>query len=267
MRPALGTFVEIQLSGPFTQKQLERKIANAFGRVAKVDALMSFHSPSSDLSRLNRAVPGRWIAVHPWTAHVLRKALAFQKESDGVFDVAIADPLVRRGVLPGKPTRAVTRKITRAAAAAGCACFEIAGSRARRLDSRRIDLGGIAKGFAVDQAVKSLHRSSEACGLVNAGGDLRAFGAKVVKVHIRTASNKTRVLRERPITLRSAALATSEARHDKVLAKTQKIFRASRTVSLAAPDCMTADALTKIALMADPAVLQRCLLKHSAALV
>lgn len=262
MRPALGTFVEIQLAGPYSEERLLRKIESAFLRVARVETLMSFHSESSDLSRLNRAPIGKWIQIHTWTAQVLRRSLALQRDSGGVFDVAIADSLVAQGKLPGRPRSAQTPEQS------GCASFEVRGSQARRTLDRKIDLGGIAKGFAVDQAVAALSRKFiGGSGLVNAGGDLRKFGSGSARVHIRVETRGLPLLRSRAVTLRAAALATSSGRPDKVLSGTGKIFRGTQTVTLRAQDCMTADALTKVALMASPSVLRRCLKKYQASLI
>src|SRR5207237_9076434 len=58
-------------------------------------------------------------------------------------------------------------------------------SRVRLARAVRFDLGGIAKGFAVDRAVQILRRARLAFGLVNAGGDLRAFGNRRWPVHVR----------------------------------------------------------------------------------
>lgn len=262
MRPALGTFVEIRLAGPYREEILQREIESAYRCIARVEALMSFHSESSDLTRLNRAPVGRWIRVHAWTAQVLRRSLALQRDSEGAFDVAIADSLVAHGKLPGRPRAA------RTAQKSGCASFEVQGLQVRRTLARRIDLGGIAKGFAVDQAVAGLSRKLPGgSGLVNAGGDLRKFGSNSARVHIRMETSDLPLLKSRPILLRSAALATSYGRSDKVLSSTGKIFQGTQTVTLLAQDCMTADALTKVALMASPAVLRRCLKKYQASLV
>ena len=74
----------------------------------------------------------------------------------------------------------------------------------------RIDLGGIAKGFAVDCAINILKERHIPAALVNAGGDLAAFGHRSHPIHIRDPNDPKRILCE--IELRGEALATSGPR-------------------------------------------------------
>ncbi|OZB73321.1 MAG: thiamine biosynthesis protein ApbE, partial [Halothiobacillus sp. 14-55-98] len=69
MRPALGTFVEISAAGR-PPDQLIAAIDRAFAEIARVEQLMSFHRPESDIGRINRSHGA--IEIHPWTARVLR---------------------------------------------------------------------------------------------------------------------------------------------------------------------------------------------------
>jgi thiamine biosynthesis lipoprotein len=71
----------------------------------------------------------------------------------------------------------------------------------------RIDLGGIAKGYCVDRAIAELRRCGASAGLVNAGGDLRAFGARSMALHLRHPADPGRFILWR--TIRDAAIATS----------------------------------------------------------
>src|SRR6185437_4129923 len=152
-RPALGTFVEIAATGasPFDR---DRAIAAGFAAVARVHALMSFHEGGSDLSRLNRAPAGCDVAVDPWTWHVLAAAHELHQVSGGVFDVAIAPALQAAGLLPaidgccGEETVSAGRD----------AAFVLPAPGRVRIMRRgaALDLGGIAKGFAVDRAVDAM---------------------------------------------------------------------------------------------------------------
>ncbi len=94
----------------------------------------------------------------------------------------------------------------------------------------RLDLGGIGKGYAVDRAVAALVAAGASAGWVNAGGDLRVFGESSVPVDLRDeALGGVR----RFATLADGAFATS------------RLGRAGHA-SVAAPECLWADALTKI---------------------
>src|SRR5437867_1839638 len=195
-RPLLGTFVEIAASG-IDAAALERAIEAAFLTIAQVHRLMSFHDPESELSRMNRDAFCRSVRVHPWTWRVLKSARKFSRNTDGIFDITTAWRLVKWNYLPRFDLRIGT----------GSSC-DIIFEKNRHVRFRRpltIDLGGIAKGFAVDRAVEALKRNGVMSGIVNAGGDLRAFGSAYQLVHVRHPTYPTRMagavrLRERALT-------------------------------------------------------------------
>jgi thiamine biosynthesis lipoprotein len=109
----------------------------------------------------------------------------------------------------------------------------------------RFDLGGIAKGYAVDSAVEAMIAAGCEAGWVNAGGDLRAFGHARLPVSLRDeATGGVRVF----ATLSEGAFATSHFERDsRSQATGAPDGRAVRAhASVAAPLCMWADALTKL---------------------
>jgi FAD:protein FMN transferase len=127
-----------------------------------------------------------------------------------------------------------------------------------RVPGARIDLGGIAKGFAVDRAVEAMRRFDISGGLVNAGGDLAVFGAEAQSVHIRDPRDPRRLICS--VALADEALASTARRFDP--------FRSAATessavidpasgkpaqiidgVSVRASSCMIADALTKVVMI------------------
>src|SRR5262249_39413688 len=178
-RPLLGTFVEISVADA-SACDAEAAVEEAFAAVAKVHRLMSFHEPGSDVARLNREAGTRAVTVDPWTCAVLETALDLTRRSGGAFDVAVAPVLQELGRLPRRGPRSAPRS-------SGGEAFELSAGRRVRFRDRgvRIDLGGIAKGFAVDRAVDTLRARGVRCGLVNAGGDLAAFGPQPQTVHVR----------------------------------------------------------------------------------
>jgi thiamine biosynthesis lipoprotein len=118
-----------------------------------------------------------------------------------------------------------------------------------------VDLGGIAKGFAVDRAVETLKRNRVTAGIVNAGGDLRVFGSASQLVHLRHPAQPRRAAAA--VKLRERAIATSgiyfarRKRRDRCVSpvldgRTGRAACDLISVTVAAADCMTADALTKV---------------------
>src|ERR1043166_787718 len=172
-RPLLGTFVEIA-AAIADQCDVDAAIEAAFDAVAKVHRLMSFHEPDSDISRLDREASTHAVTVDAWTYYVLESALDVHLRSKGLFDITVAPVLQNLGLLPlhgGKRPSPTADMHAREAIELLSDC------RVRFLDAGvTIDLGGIAKGFAVDCALAVLRAHGVSSGLVNAGGDLAGFG-------------------------------------------------------------------------------------------
>lgn len=196
-QPWLGTLVDITLESDAAPQAM----AAAFADVALVQRLMSFHAVDSDVSRFNRAKAGDLIKIdlHTWTVLLLASKVA--TASDGCFNVACAPRLVEWGFLPSPSMPApnhISGRQVFALEADGCV---------RKTSAAWIDLGGIAKGYAVDLAIAALklHGVTSAC--VNAGGDLRVIGPVTWPVSIRAPSDPTTIAAR--LDLHNAALATS----------------------------------------------------------
>jgi thiamine biosynthesis lipoprotein len=246
-QPWLGTVVEVTVGD---ETSCEPAMRAAFDAVAEVHRLMSFHDEASDLARINRAGIGEQIAVHPRTTEVLAVALALAAESDGLFNPFCASKLVAWEQLPA-PASAGPAPDWRARSDA----LVLDGTRVRKTAPAWIDLGGIAKGYAVDAAVDALRSRGVRAGCVNAGGDLRAFGDIDWPVLLRDARRPE--VAAWSTQLRDGALATSAtyfSRRNKEGEATSALVHGTRgtpllteaSISVAAPTCILADALTKV---------------------
>jgi thiamine biosynthesis lipoprotein len=255
-RPLLGTFVEIAAAGAALDK-MSRAVAAAFAAVATVHDLMSFHAAGSDVSRLNAQAWTAPVCVHPWTFQVLQMAAELHVSSAGVFDVAIAPVLQDMGLLPRPSGGGLSTSSNLATAQA----IELLPGRRIRFQHSgvRIDLGGIAKGFAVDRAIDVLRVHGIPAALVNAGGDLAAFGPGPHTVNIRDPRNPGRRICR--VGLRNRAMASSGSYFDPFRSietagsaiidpKNRTPTRAIPGVTVCAPCCMLADALTKVVMIA-----------------
>jgi thiamine biosynthesis lipoprotein len=262
-RPLLGTFVEITASGP-DEAGLQDSINAAFAAVENIQSLMSAHDPASELSRLNRAAISRPVVVSRELFAVLRRADRLAAETDGAFDYTIGPVLARWGYLPASLKRKRSGDWRHVLLLPGRSVYF--------LHPLALDLGGIAKGFAVDAAIRVLGRRGAASAIVNAGGDLRVFGARPAVVHLRHPS-VPQVLAQR-LELADGALATSspcftERRWHRrpvshlVNPLDGNAVTGNLAVSVRAAECWLADALTKAVLNA-PDAAEAVLRRHGA---
>lgn len=261
-RPLLGTFVEITVS-----QDEAALVDDAFAAIARVHELMSFHSNDSDLARLRLARPGSAVEVAPETVVVLRSALELYAATAGLFDVTVGRQLVWSGFLP-RPANSGFKSFTGTSAD-----LEIVGdTQVRCHRPMLIDLGGIAKGFAVDRAVSVLREAGAREALVNAGGDMAMFGEHTWDIALRDADGMVRST----IRLSNCAIASSANLLDR-----RRRFGRTHTahigvggapvlapgrVSVIADRCVLADAMTKVAL-ADRALAEEMLARFGGRLL
>jgi thiamine biosynthesis lipoprotein len=199
------------------------------------------------LNRLGHRLP---VSLHPWTADVLRRAQALHRATGGLFDPAVAPVLTALDFLPA-PLAAAPQggSIADLVVGDGMACS------ARPL---WLDLGGIAKGYAVDRAVDALRLLGVRAGAVNAGGDLRLFGDTPQPVVVRDPVDPSRhwSLGE----FSDAAIATSAGYYAArstadglvmpiIDPRDGRAVAVGPSVTVLADECATADALTKAVML------------------
>lgn len=243
-RPGLGTLVDITIGDATDDARAEAAFEAAFATVALIHRLMSAHDPASDVCRLSEDAHHGPVRVDAHTLRVLRLARRMHRLSDGLFDLAIGAQSARAGRNNGLRDPLREPQGTTA---------DIVIHAALRVSFRRpmqIDLGGIAKGYAVDCAVAALRTCRIGSALVNAGGDMRAFGASAQPVQLRFAGGVRTVAM-----LADAALASSSpAGFDPGAAphidpRSGRSVQSGQTVVVQAPSAALADALTKVALL------------------
>ncbi len=177
--PHMGTLVRLVLFAA-DRPAASAAARAAFDRVAELDAALSDYRDSSEVSRLARAAGGPPVPVGPDLFAVLERAQDVGRRSGGAFDVTVG-PLVRlwrrtlrTGDWPDPARRA------EALSCVGSDKMHLdPAARTVLLDrpGMRIDLGGIAKGYAGDQALRVLRARDVSSALVAVGGDVVAGDA------------------------------------------------------------------------------------------
>ena len=146
----------------------------AFARIAELDDKMSDYRPQSEVRMLSEH-PGDWQTVSPDLFALLVRAEEVSRNSGGAFDVTLG-PLVQLW----RSTRQTKRlpdpeELSRARSRSGAPMFEVDTLTTQvRLwvPNMRLDLGGIAKGYILQEALETLRANGVRSALVEAGGDV-----------------------------------------------------------------------------------------------
>lgn len=267
-RPLLGTFVEMAVDAA-DEPAAVQAMNEAFDAMATVDALMSFHRKDSDLSLVNRAPAGTVLALHSWTTEVLALAKELCEATSGAFDCAVGSRLAAWGLLPETMIR------SSAAGTVDGSVLDVDVLDRGVVRVRRpvcLDLGGIAKGFAVDKAIESLDGEGLSSALVNAGGDLRIMGSSPWPIHLRRPGTPNQLIYAG--SLSDGALATSapyfsmpasrDGKNSALLdPRDGRNIVAMSSFTVIAPRCAVADGLAK-ALAVDGTLAIECARQYQA---
>ena len=242
LRPYFGTFVSIEAEGNDEAHELAA-IDEAFAAIERVGALLH-PATGSDLRRLRAARIGEPVPVDASTYDLLRTCHDLNAQSAGVFDPC----------LPAWPGRMQDIEL------------DERGKQILKHADAALDLGGIAKGFAVDRAVEALRSLGCQSGLVNAGGDARVFGSAPREILLRLPFGRTHLLR-----LANEAVAVSEPKSERSPAEHRGFYRGDtgeavvgRWVAVIAPTATLADGLSKCAMLSAPETAAALLTRYGA---
>jgi thiamine biosynthesis lipoprotein len=268
LRIAMGTWVAIEprvthIAVASEQAAIEKAaVKAAYAAIGAVEQTMHPTRPGSDLSRVNTAPLNTPIQVQPDTWDLLHLAQRLHSLTDGAFDPCLPE---QPGRLPDVELRSDSMLVCRAPVA--------------------IDLGGIAKGHAIDRAIETLSEHGCTGGLVNAGGDLRVFGDHAETILLRQSqssidamtttapSSVTSAPREfiyHPLQLQNAALAVSDLDATDRPIEHQGYYNHTgreplrRFAAVVAKQAAIADALTKCVLLCNPELVTRVLREFGA---
>jgi thiamine biosynthesis lipoprotein len=177
--PLMGTIAEVQVTHS-DERRAEAAIDSAFGVLRNVESLMTRFRADSDIGRANLGAATDGVRISPATAAVIAESLRWASLSDGRFDPAVGAAselwdVLNRTEPPGSDrvrmlaAREFWRKVDLSTSG---------GVSVVRFDDPdvRLDLGAIAKGYAIDRAVDALRALEIEHAIVTVGGDLYALG-------------------------------------------------------------------------------------------
>jgi FAD:protein FMN transferase len=261
---AMGTAIHVELWADDARAG-EAAVQAVFDEMHRIDRAWSPHKPASELSRINREAGQRAVPLSEEGYTLIERALAFSALTDGAFDISYAAVGrlydYREGRRPDAATLAAARPLV------GWRGLEL-DRRAKTLRFARegmcIDLGGFAKGHAVDNAAALLLRRGVRHAYVSAGGDSRVIGDRRGRpwgVAIRDPRSDGTVA---VLPLEDTAVSTSgdyercfvdagERVHHLIDPATGASAGRARSVTVLGPDGLSCEALSKALFVRGPA--------------
>jgi thiamine biosynthesis lipoprotein len=237
-------------------------VESALDEIHNVDNLMSDYKEDSEISRVNKNAFARPVKVGPATFEVIRKSIEISKLTDGAFDITVG-PLVKLFRTARDTGKApAPEQIADAKAKVGYEKL-ILNDEERTVrftvDGMALDLGGIAKGYAVDMAIEATRRHGALGAMVDLGGHIRCFGTppqgkKTWTIGLQDPKNDGGPGILLKLTIEDAAVTTSGdyqqyavidgKRHSHILdRKTGDSVQGLSSVTIIADNATTADAL------------------------
>lgn len=247
-RVMMGTFVEVTSPD-------KKAVDIAFAEIKRIENLLSKYDPDSEVAKLNKSAR---LIVSSDTFYVIKKAKDFWLISNGAFDITVSPLMDLWGFTDKRyylPTDEEIKSVLNLVGSDKIILHEGDNVIEFSLANMQIDLGAIAKGYAVDCAIKRLIKEGIRSCLINAGGDIYCLGdrfGRPWKVAIRDPRRKGI---SDYLELKDEAIATSGDYEQYFIEKQRRyshIFNPKTgypadsgllSVTVIASDCLTADAL------------------------
>jgi FAD:protein FMN transferase len=171
-RMVMGSMWTVTAYGPNTPK-IPEVITQALDEVERIDKLMSHFKPDSQISKINLGGSQGPVVVDQELFDLIAESVRYSRESEGAFDITVGPLMKTWGFFMGKGKVPADDELEKLKARIGYQHVIMdAAAHSIRFDvtGAELDLGGIAKGYAVDRAVRILRAGGLANALVNAGG-------------------------------------------------------------------------------------------------
>ncbi|MGM9933608.1 FAD:protein FMN transferase [uncultured Clostridium sp.] len=144
-----------------------------------IEEKMSFYLTDSETSRINRYSGLRGIKVSPCTLDVIKESIKYSILSDGKFDITLGPVISGWGIFSNHERILNRDEIQHFMSLTGYKDIIINGNIVQlRKKGQKIDLGGIAKGYASDEAVKIFKKHNIKSAMINIGGNVSVTGRK-----------------------------------------------------------------------------------------
>lgn len=173
----LDTMIKIQAFGPDAPKAIDK----VFERISDIEKKMTVKDVSSEVIEINNKSGESFYPVSPDTFYVIKKGLYYSESSNGMFDITVGPLVELWGIGTDTANIPTDEEIKRALAKVDYRQVELneeQHSVRLKKTGMAIDLGGIAKGYAADEAIRILQQNGIQNALIDLGGNLYALGTK-----------------------------------------------------------------------------------------
>jgi thiamine biosynthesis lipoprotein ApbE len=199
----MGTVVEVSVSGVKDPKTAGEAVDAAFAEIRRIEDKFSAFKKDSVVSRINTLKAFEMLDIDDETLYLIDSSIRYNRLTDGAFDITVK-PLVDlwgfSGRRPSEPAAAEITDALRRVGSENIILDRVNKKIGFGKDGVKIDLGGIAKGYASDMALKVLKDRGIKNAIVNSGGDVYCLGRKSPhepwKVGIRHPRVKNRLIGE-----------------------------------------------------------------------
>ncbi len=253
----MGTTIELILT---EDEYCRETVVRSFDALSEIDHLLSVHQSTSELTQVNHH-PRRWYLVSPHFSRVASAAGRISEMTGGAFDVTVLPVMRHWGFfdlgLPGQDASQPRRSLRSILERIDFRQLQVRGREVRIASSGySADFGGIAKGYGVDRAIRTMRNNKVRCGLVSAGGDIFALGrpepTRLWRVGIRSPYRPDTLCAM--VELEDEAIATAGGYENYRIRQGRRIAHILNpwlgtssdqvlSSTIIAPDAMTADAL------------------------
>lgn len=174
----LGTHSQIRVHSEDRESGAET-VDRAFQRVREIEDRMSTWEPDSQIARINRQAGREPVQVTDDVLFMIEEGLLQYELTNGLFHIGLGTLTELWGLSSDQPRIPEPDEIERAVERIDIQTIHISGNQVKILQpGTAIDLGGIAKGYAVDESARILRDNGISSGIINFGGDVYALGEK-----------------------------------------------------------------------------------------
>ncbi|MDO8535541.1 MAG: FAD:protein FMN transferase [Candidatus Omnitrophota bacterium] len=213
----MGTIVQIKVSidrAKYDETRARAAISKAFDEIKRIEDIYSVYKDTSEISRINRLRKNERLQISDGVFNLIRKTLDYSERTDGAFDITVK-PLVDlwRGARQANklPDQNELGRILERVGYKNVVLDKAARTIQFKKEGMSIDLGGAAKGYATDRAVRILEENGIENAIVNSGGDMYCLGKRTArefwKVGVQHPRDRNRLFLE--IKIKDKAIDTS----------------------------------------------------------